>query len=165
MVKVITVVVFIVLIVVLYKNTVELVKKSKLEGYRTYDRNQYELIVGENALQVFKRFNVQHLHGLSVEGAEQRIKQGGTYIDGLSNYHPKDKDLMLTPKPFLFLNLYAIKHHYSKDQIPTLVMHECMHMAIKLWAYKVDVYEEQMITWAEEEANVIVEILKKEKLI
>jgi hypothetical protein len=166
MVKVIIIqVVFIVMIVILYNSLVKLGKKSKLKGYRTYDRNQYELIVGEDALQIFKRFNVTELHGLSVEGAEQRIKQGGTYIDGLSNYHPKDVDLMLSPKPFLFLNLYAIKHHYTNDQIPTLVMHECMHMAMKLWAYKVDAYEEQMITWAEEEANAVVKLLKKEKLI
>lgn len=139
--------------------------KYKVHGHKIYDRNQYCLILGEDATEIFKRYDVNNMHGLSLDKAISRIAQGGTYIDGLSNYHPEDKDMNLKPKPFLFLNMYSIQNNYSNERIPTLVMHECMHMANMLWSYRTDSHEEEMITWAENEANEIVKLLKKEKHI
>ena len=68
-------------------------KKKSVFDYKTYNYEKYDLILGKDACQVFYAYRVSEMHGLSVEGAKKRISQGGSYIDGLSNYHPKDKKL------------------------------------------------------------------------
>lgn len=150
--------------ILLYRVIKDSIQRN-VKGYANYDRNQYELIIGEDATQIFKRYKVDSMHGLSLDGAISRIAEGGTYIDGLSNYHPEDKQLDMKLKPFLFLNLSAMRNNYSNDEICTLVMHECMHMSGKLYNGCWDSHEEEMITWAEKEANEIIEFLKKEKYI
>ena len=74
-------------------------------GYETVDRGTYELVLGSDARQIFFKYRVSEMHGLSLKGAENRIAQGGSYIDGLCNYHPNDKNLDMSPRPFLFLNI------------------------------------------------------------
>lgn len=134
-------------------------------GYETVDRNQYELVLGSDARQIFFKYRVSQMHGLSLEGAEKRIAQGGSYIDGLCNYHPKDKDLDMSPRPFLFLNIKSLQNNYSNQQAYLCVMHECMHMAGLLYNGCWDSHEEEMITWAEKEADIIINILKKKKYL
>ena len=134
-------------------------------GYESIDRSQYELILGSDAKQVFYRYKVSEMHGLSLKGAEKRIAQGGTYIDGLCNYHPKDKNLNMDPLPFLFLNISSLQNNYSNHQKYLVVMHECMHMAGRLYGDCWDSHEEEMITWAEAEANKIIVLLQKKKYI
>ena len=129
------------------------------------DRNQYELLLGKDATEAFTYYHLSKMHGLSIDGAISRIVEGGTYIDGLSNYHPDDKELDMKLKPFLFLNIGSIQNNYSNGEVYTLVMHECMHMAGKLYNGCWDSHEEEMITWAEQEANQIVKILKDKQFI
>ena len=150
--------------VVLYR-IVRSERIEKIKGSISMDRNQYTLIIGEDATQIFEYYEVTEMHGLSLDGAISRIVEGGTYIDGLSNYHPLDKELDMKLKPFLFLNLYSIQNNYSNAAVNTLVMHECMHMAGKIYNGCWDSHEEEMITWAEQEANQIVRILTDKKFI
>jgi hypothetical protein len=150
--------------ILLYRVIKDSIQRN-ITGYVNYDRNQYELIIGEDATQIFKRYKVDSMHGLSLDGAISSIAEGGTYIDGLSNYHPADKKLDMALKPFLFLNLSSMRNNYSNDEICTLVMHECMHMSGKLYNGCWDSHEEEMITWAEKEANEIIKLLKKNKFI
>jgi hypothetical protein len=82
--------------ILLYRVIKDSIQKN-IKGYANYDRNH---IIGEDATQIFKRYNVDSMHGLSLDGA---------------------------------IN----------------------------W----DSHEEEMITWAENEANEIVKLLKKEKYI
>ena len=140
-------------------------KKKSVFDYKTYNYKKYDLILGKDACQVFYAYRVSEMHGLSIEGAKKRISQGGSYIDGLSNYHPKDKKLDMKLKPFIFLNLGSLNKNYSLDEIHTAVMHETMHMAIKCFNYDLENHEEDMITWAESEANKIIKLLNKEKYI
>lgn len=134
-------------------------------GYETIDRGQYELILGSDAKQVFFKYRVIQMHGLSLKECEERIEVGGSYIDGLCNYHPDDKDLDLNPRPFLFLNIKSLQNNYSNHEVYTCIMHECMHMAGRLYGDCWDSHEEEMVTWAEKEANEVIELLKSKKYI
>jgi hypothetical protein len=134
-------------------------------GYETIDRGSYELVLGSDAKQIFFKYRVSEMHGLSLQGAENRIAQGGSYIDGLCNYHPYDKNLDMSPRPFLFLNIGSIQNNYSNHQRYLVVMHECMHMAGRLYGDRWDSHEEDMITWAEKEADLIIKILKEKKYL
>ena len=111
-------------------------KRTMPKTIESIDRGQYELLLGCDAKQVFLYYRVTLMHGLSLKGAEKRMAEGGSYIDGLCNYNPRDKDLSLKPLPFLFLNIKSLQSH-----------------------------EEEMVTWAEAEANRIIAILQKKKFI
>jgi hypothetical protein len=95
------------------------------------------------------------MHGLSKEEAIERIADGGTYIDGLCNVHPDDAYFDRKHKPFLFLNMEACDGPDYK--VMGLIMHECMHMAGILYDGCWDSHEEEMISWAEQEALSIFE--------
>ena len=129
------------------------------------DRGSYQLILGKDAREAFYYYGVSSMHGLSLAGAEKRIAEGGSYFDGLCNYHPKDKNLDKNPLPFIFLNIGSLQNNYSNHTVYTCVMHECMHMAGRLYNDQWSTHEEEMITWAEEEANEIIVILQKQKFI
>ena len=132
---------------------------------KDYHFKEYDLIIGKDATEIFNYYNVTEMHGLSLDGAISRIVEGGTYIDGLSNYHPMDKELDMKLKPFIFLNIGSLNTEYTQDEIQTVIMHETMHMAIKQYHYQWDTHEELIITWAEREANMIFKLLKKARYI
>ena len=140
-------------------------KRRMPAGIESIDRGQYELLLGIDARQVFLYYQVSSMHGLSLSGAEDRIAEGGSYIDGLCNYHPKDKNLDKDPLPFLFLNIGSLQNNYSNHEVYTCIMHECMHMAGLMYDGCWDSHEEEMITWAEAEANNIIVLLQKKKYI
>jgi hypothetical protein len=139
--------------------------RKKSIKVKAYHFEKYDLIIGKDATEIFNYYNVTEMHGLSLDGAISRIVEGGTYIDGLSNYHPMDKELDMKLKPFLFLNIGAINNDYTSDEIHTLIMHETMHMSVKQHHYQWDTQEEEIITWAEEQANMIFKLLKKDRYI
>lgn len=66
-------------------------------------------------------------------------------------------------KPFLFLNMGTFKK-YSTTEKATAVMHETMHMSILLNNWNIKDKEEEVISFAEEEANKIIEKLKTTKV-
>jgi hypothetical protein len=140
-------------------------KKRMPVGIESIDRGQYELLVGCDAKQVFLHYRVTSMHGLSLSRAEDRIAKGGSYIDGLCNYHPRDKNLDKSPLPFLFLNIGSLQNNYSNHEVYTCIMHECMHMAGIIYDGCWDSHEENMVTWAEVEANKIIVLLQKKKFI
>lgn len=129
------------------------------------DRGNYTLILGKDASEIFVHFGVLYLHGLSYADAVNTIDGGGSYIDGLTNYHPNDKGLDNMPIPFMFLNISSLQNNYSNHEVYTCIMHECMHMAGILYNGCWDSHEEEMIMWAEKEANEIIIILKNKKYI
>ena len=132
---------------------------------KSYHFKEYDLIIGKDATEIFNYYNVTEMHGLSLDGAISRIVEGGTYIDGLSNYHPMDKELDMKLKPFLFLNIGAMNNNYTSDELHTLIMHETMHMSVQQHHYQWDTQEEEIITWSEEQANMIFKLLKKDRYI
>jgi len=130
-----------------------------------YDMGKYLLIVGKDATDIFKYYNVKQMHGLNLKDAQaeevDKTKGNGVYIYGLANYHPADKKLTAKApyKPFVFLNMGTFKK-YSPSEQATAVMHETMHMSILLSNWNIKDKEEEAIGKAEEEANKIIAKLK-----
>ena len=125
---------------------------------------EYILLVGNNATEVFDYYDVEEMHGLNRKDAQaeevDKTTGNGVYIYGLTNYDPADKKLTAKDpyKPFLFINLGTFKN-YSLTEKATAVMHETIHMGILLNNWNIKDKEEEVITFAEEEANKIIEKL------
>ncbi len=133
--------------------------------------DKYVLLVGDNATEIFDYYDVDEMHGLNLKDAKaeevDKTVGNGVYIYGWTNYDPADKKLTAKAplKPFLFINLGAFKK-YSLTEKCTAVMHETMHMSILLNNWKITDKEEEVIGFAEDEANKIIEKLgfnKKEE--
>jgi hypothetical protein len=128
------------------------------------DMGDYVLLAGNNATEIFDYYNVEEMHGLNRKDAQveevDKTKGNGVYIYGWTNYDPADKKLTAKApyKPFLFLNLGTFKN-YSLTEKATAVMHETMHMAILLNNWKITDKEEEVIGYAEEQANKIIKKL------
>ena len=133
------------------------------------DMGKYILLIGNDATEVFDYYKVKEMHGLNradAQAEEVDMTVGnGVYIYGLTNYHPADKKLTAKDpyKPFLFINLGTFKK-YSVTEKATGVMHETMHMSILLNNWDIKDKEEEVITFAEDEANKIIEKLKTIKI-
>jgi hypothetical protein len=132
------------------------------------DMGKYVLLAGNNATTIFDYYKVDEMHGLNRKDAQaeevDKTKGNGVYIYGWTNYDPADKKLTAKDpyKPFLFLNLGTFKR-YGLTEKATAVMHETMHMSILLNNWKIVDKEEEVITFAEEEANKIIEKLEFNK--
>jgi len=130
-----------------------------------YDMGKYVLVIGKDATDIFKYYNVKQMHGLNLKDAQaeevDKTKGNGVYMYGLTNYDPADKKLTAKApyKPFVFLNMGTFKK-YSPSEQATAVMHETMHMSILLSNWNIKDKEEEAIGKAEEEANKIIAKLK-----
>jgi hypothetical protein len=139
--------------------------KSNSPGFKKIDMGDYILVIGKDATDIFKFYNVEEMHGLNLKDAQaeeiDKTKGNGVYIYGLTNYDPNDKKLTAKDpyKPFIFLNMGAFKR-YSSDEQKTAIMHETMHLAILLNNWNIKDKEEEAITFAEDEANKIIKKLK-----
>jgi hypothetical protein len=131
---------------------------------KKFDMGDYILLVGKDATEIFDYYSVDKMHGLNLKDAQaeeiDKTTGNGVYIYGWTNYDPADKKLTAKApyKPFLFINLGAFKN-YSITEKATAVMHETMHMSILLNNWKITDKEEEAITFAEEEANKIIDKL------
>lgn len=135
-----------------------------------FDMGKYILVVGKDATDIFKFYDVKQMHGLNLKDAQaeevDKTKGNGVYIYGLTNYNPADKKLTAKSpyKPFVFLNMGTFKK-YSADEQKTAIMHETVHLAMLLYKWDANKKSEEITTMAEEEANKIIEKLKNLKLI
>lgn len=117
---------------------------------KVINRPQYQLLLGKDSMELFEYFDVDTLHGLNVlECALYPEMKHDVYIAGMSNYSPYDVLHMKKPKPFTFINTMRLNNSFEDI---TLLMHELMHQAMIQYDWLID-YEEQMISWAEAEAN------------
>ena len=141
-----------------------------MEKIKNFDMGKYILVIGKDATDIFKFYNVDKMHGLNLKDAIaeeiDKTKVNGVYIYGLTNYDPEDKRLIAKDpyKPFLFLNMGTFKR-YSADEQKTAIMHETMHMALLLYKWDAEKKSEEIITMAEDEANEIIRKLKSLNLI
>ena len=136
---------------------------------KKFDMGKYILLVGNDATEIFDYYKVPEMHGLNLADAKaeevDKTKGNGIYIYGWTNYDPADKKLTAKApyKPFLFLNMGTFKN-YSITEKATAIMHETMHMSILLNNWKITDKEEEVIGFAEDEANKIIEKLKSPKM-
>lgn len=132
------------------------------------DMGKYIVLFGDNATEIFDYYKVDEMHGLNRKDAQaeevDKTVGNGVYIYGWTNYDPADKKLTAKEpyKPFIFINLGTFKR-YSLTEKATAIMHETMHMSILLNNWKIDDKEEEVISFAEEQANKIIEKLRLDK--
>lgn len=130
---------------------------------------EYILLIGNDATEIFDYYKVDAMHGLNRKDAQaQEVDKStgnGVYIYGWTNYDPADKKLTAKDpyKPFLFINMGTFKK-YNITEKATGIMHETMHMSILLNNWNIKDKEEEAITYAEEQANKIIERLKNTKV-
>lgn len=128
------------------------------------DMGKYIVLFGDNATEIFDYYKVDEMHGLNRKDAQaeevDKTVGNGVYIYGWTNYDPADKKLTAKEpyKPFIFINLGTFKR-YSLTEKATAIMHETMHMSILLNNWKITDKEEEVISFAEEQANKIIEKL------
>ena len=122
---------------------------------QVFDFDAYLFLVGKQSIDLFNYFRLPELHGLNIyDCIRYEETRSDVYIAGMCNYIP------FTTKPYLFINLYRLEGNY-KDV--TLLMHECTHLALKLYNYNLEC-EEQIITFAEQTTNKLICILEKFRL-
>lgn len=122
----------------------------------------YTLLLSYNPCDVFTHFGVTEMHGLNLADCNAHANtKDSAYIAGWCNYIPKPSgDYSADNQHYVFINLSR-----CTDDIRTmgLVMHEMMHLSGELHDGCWDSHEEEMITWAEEEAYTVVTIIKSLK--
>jgi hypothetical protein len=119
---------------------------------KTYNFNNWQLILGDRSRDIFDYFSVEELHGLTLEDCLRHPEPEtpgtpGVYIWGLANESP-----IVDEPPFIFLNMHRMTSTYRDV---TTIMHEAMHLSLLLHDYDVDDYEEEIVTWAELTTNEI----------
>ena len=127
----------------------------------TIVRGTYILLLSYNPCDVFTYFKVKEMHGLNaIDCAKHKNTTKSAYIAGWSNFVPKKTgDYKKNDARFVFINLSR-----CTDDIHTmgLIMHEMMHQAFHIYNYNAD-KEEEIVTWGEEEAYKVFELVKKVK--
>ena len=128
----------------------------------TIVRGAYILLLSYNPCDVFTYFNVEQMHGLNIIDCSAHANtRDSAYIAGWSNFIPKESGEYMDEDPrFVFINLSR-----CNDSVSTfgLIMHEMMHQSFALHKYNVD-QEEEIITWAEEEAYEVFKIVRDNQL-
>jgi len=128
-----------------------ILKEEKNEKPKVFNFRKYTLILSKNPCDIFKHFDVEELHGLTLKAClSHKNTKKSSYIAGLVNLSPK------TNKPFLFLNLNRLGDGKEKMGV---IMHETFHMSLELHDYDVKNKEEEIVTWAENEAYKIYDII------
>lgn len=117
---------------------------------RCYTFDEFEFLISKSACDLFDYFNTENIHGLSKIDCQARIKEGGTYIDGLCNYNPND----ITKKPFVFINESSLKGNHEDV---TLLMHEFYHLSLMLHNWDIQNKEEEIVSFAEKTTNEVFE--------
>ena len=123
------------------------------------DREHYTLLLSECPCEIFEYYRVNSMHGLNYEDCLKHLNnQDQAYIWGWANYVPND-DLYYKfgCDRFVFINLTRAKKDYDTYGG---VFHEMMHQALELYNYNM-VFEEELITWAENETKEVFKIINE----
>lgn len=121
-------------------------------------RTKYDLLLSFNPCELFEYFEVDELHGLKKsECYSHRNTKNSSYIAGLCNLIPTEKPLIYRNKYFVFINL-----NRCNSDLETFghIFHELMHLSINLFNENLK-YEEQMISYCENESKLIFPIIKE----
>ena len=114
-------------------------------------REKYTLLLSYNPCMIFWHLAEMELHGLNYK--ECMLYQNTTesaYSAGWCNYYP-DSD-----KFFVFINLSRCT---SDFETTLLIFHEMLHAAMIVYNWNLD-YEEQIVTWAENETRQVFNLIK-----
>jgi hypothetical protein len=124
---------------------------------KSIKRSDYLLLLSSDPCELFKFFNIEQMHGLKLsECLAYNNSKNDSYIAGLCNYIPKD-EYKLNDPCFVYINLTRCKD--EKTTLLTL-FHELMHMSLQKFQWNLH-REEEIITWAENETNEVLDIIKQ----
>jgi hypothetical protein len=130
-----------------------MMNESKKSSVKEFKYKNYTLLLSKNPCDIFTYFDVEDLHGLNYKKClSHKNTKESAYISGLMNVIPETKKL------FLFLNINRLGK--GKEKMG-LIMHETMHLSLEIHKHDVEKKEEEIITWAENEAYKIYDILEK----
>lgn len=124
-----------------------------------YKDDEFEVLIGDDAASLFEYYEIFEMHGLNYKSCIERMKQGGTYIDGLCNFVP----IFNNPchydfsKWFVFFNLQSFQHNYRDN---SLIQHEFTHAGFKKYAWDTN-KEEEIIQYGEDMTNRFYPEIKK----
>lgn len=104
-------------------------------------KKDYLLLFSDDPVHLFNYFDVHEMHGLYIDECQ--------HIEGLCNYIPnKNKKYDLTDPCFVFINTSV---YTDPIKVFGLIMHEMIHLSLKKYQWNLH-REEEIITWAEEQA-------------
>ena len=132
----------------------------------SYKRDGYELLLSYNPCEIFHYYNVTEMHGLNKVACElYNNTSQDAYFAGWCNFIPKESnEYDQNDRRFIFINLSRCN---DDTETMGLIMHEMMHQSLFVHNYDVINKEEEIITWAEEEAYDVYKIVKpfKSKIV
>lgn len=132
-------------------------KKSEtinLANMITIFRDTYVLLLSYNPCNIFTYYNVDEMNGLNLKDCtNHQNTTESAYIAGWSNFVPnQDND-----RRYVFINLSRCT---DTIHIFGLIIHEMMHHS--MWMHNYNLHkEEEIITWAEEEAYQVYKLIKQ----
>jgi hypothetical protein len=117
----------------------------------------YTLLMSYDPCEIFTYYNVAEMHGLNlIDCMKHKNNTKQAYVAGWCNYIPKPKkDYKAGDPKFLFINLSRCG---NDTEAFGLIMHELMHQS-----FDMHTDEEELITWAENEAYKVFQIVKNAK--
>lgn len=127
--------------------------KNKLPEIKVYKFDDYDLILSYDPSDVFKYYDVSHMHGLNLKDCLNHPNTSeDSYIAGWCNIAPNNE-----AKPFVYINLTRC----TDDMHTTgILMHEFVHLYWLLNEEEILDSEEKVITQAEEEAYRIFQLVR-----
>ena len=132
----------------------------------TIFKTGYILLLSYNPCDVFTYFNVEEMHGLNAtDCAKHENTTESAYFAGWCNFIPKESgEYDQNDRRFIFINLSRCN---DDTETMGLIMHEMMHQSLFVHNYDVANKEEEIITWAEEEAYDVYKIVRpfKSKIV
>jgi len=133
-------------------------KKIKPGVMLVIDRGSYDLLMNIDPCSIFTYYGVEEMHGLNLTDCRKHPNtKEGSYICGWVNHIPHEGEYHVSDRMFCFINLNRCN---SELDLICNLYHELMHVAVNKYDENLE-FEEQMITWAEQETRELYELTKK----
>ena len=122
------------------------------------DRGSYDLLMNVDPCSIFTYYGVEEMHGLNLTDCRKHPNtKEGSYICGWANHIPHENEYHVSDRMFCFINLNRCN---SELDLICNLYHELMHVAVNKYDENLE-FEEEMISWAEQETRELYELTKK----
>lgn len=122
------------------------------------DRCSYDLLMNIDPCSIFTYYGVEEMHGLNLTDCRKHPNtKEGSYICGWANHIPHEGEYHVSDRMFCFINLNRCN---SELDLICNLYHELMHVAVNKYDENLE-FEEEMISWAEQETRELYELTKK----
>lgn len=133
-------------------------KKTNPGVMLVIDRGSYDLLMNIDPCSIFTYYGVEEMHGLNLSDCKKHPNtKEGSYICGWANHIPHEGEYHVSDRMFCFINLNRCN---SELDLICNLYHELMHVSVNRFNEDLE-FEEEMITWAEQETRELFELTKK----